>query len=86
MSARLDLIVGCNGAGENSLIEHHVQPMLPRSVFGNAGVIARARWPESPEPDSYEVATIATATRNALIESGRSFMAETEFRTNRNST
>lgn len=79
MSVRLDLIVGCNGAGKSSLIEHHVQPMLPRSVFVNADVIARARWPESPERHSYDAATIAAATRNALVESDRSFIAETVF-------
>lgn len=40
-------------------------------------MIAKARWPEAAEEHSYEAARIAAATRERLLDSGRSFIAET---------
>lgn len=79
MSPRLDLIVGCNGAGKSSLVEVILQPLLPASVLVNADLIAQSQWPDSPEQHSYEAARIAAQTRDALIDKKRSFIAETVF-------
>ena len=75
---RLDLVVGSNGAGKSTLIERHLQPLL-KAPCVNADEIARLTWPWDPEAHSYEAARIAAATREALIVSGRSFIAETVF-------
>lgn len=78
MSPRLDLVVGCNGAGKSTLVERHLQPLL-RVPFVNADEIAKQKWPEDPEGHSYEAASVAAETREALITLGRSFIAETVF-------
>ncbi len=75
----LDLVVGPNGAGKSTVVRVFIEPSTPNAVFVNADVIARERWPESPEEHSYEAAKIAGRTREALIEQGRSFIAETVF-------
>lgn len=54
-------------------------PLLPRSVFVNADEIAKQRWPAESLGHAYEAAKIAAATREALIDQGRSFIAETVF-------
>ena len=76
---RLDLVVGPNGAGKSTFVELTLQPLLPRSVFVNADLIAKQRWPEQAQEKSYEAAQIAAKTRNQLMEQGRSFIAETVF-------
>jgi len=76
---RLDLVVGSNGAGKSTFVELTLAPLLPRSVFVNADEIAKQRWPADPLNHAYEAASIAAATRDALIEQGRSFIAETVF-------
>ncbi|WP_068160417.1 zeta toxin family protein [Rhodococcus phenolicus] len=76
---RLDLIVGPNGAGKSTFVELTLAPLLPRSVFVNADVIARQRWPDRAEEMSYEAAQLAAAARDRLLEQGRSFIAETVF-------
>lgn len=76
---RLDLVIGPNGAGKSTFVQRVLVPQLPNSVFVNADVIAKQRWPADPEVHSYEAARIAAATRDALISSGRSFIAETVF-------
>jgi predicted ABC-type ATPase len=76
---RLDLVVGCNGAGKSTFVALTLGPLLPRSVFVNADEIARQRWPHDPASHSYEAARIAADTRTRLIGSGRSFIAETVF-------
>jgi len=76
---RLDLVVGPNGAGKSTFVEQRLSPLLPGSVFVNADVIAKDRWPDSAEEHSYEAARIAAAIRDALIEQGESFIAETVF-------
>lgn len=76
---RLDLVVGCNGAGKTSLITRWLLPALPGSVYVNADDIARQRWPDDAEARSYEAAQIAARTRDALITLGKPFIAETVF-------
>jgi len=76
---RIDLVVGSNGSGKSTFVELNLAPQVPGSVFVNADVIAKQRWPADPEVHSYEAARIAAATRDALISSGRSFIAETVF-------
>ncbi|MFZ2527192.1 MAG: AAA family ATPase [Rhodococcus sp. (in: high G+C Gram-positive bacteria)] len=76
---RLDLIVGPNGAGKSTFVEVTLAPLLPRSVFVNADVIARQRWPDRAEEMSYEAAQLAAAARDRLLAQGRSFIAETVF-------
>jgi len=76
---RLDLVVGPNGSGKSTFVDRHLAPLLPGSVFVNADVIAKDRWPESPEEHSYEAARIAATIRDALVAQGESFIAETVF-------
>lgn len=76
---RLDLVVGCNGAGKSTFVELTLSPLLPGSPFVNADEIAKRRWPEDPAPHSYEAALVAAETRTRLIELGESFIAETVF-------
>jgi predicted ABC-type ATPase len=44
---RLDLVVGCNGAGKSSFIELTLAPLLPGSAVVNADEIAKHRWPDT---------------------------------------
>ena len=76
---RLDLVVGPNGAGKSTFVELTLGPLLPRSPFVNADVIARQRWPDDPVGHSYDAALVAADTRDRLITIGRSFIAETVF-------
>jgi predicted ABC-type ATPase len=76
---RLDVVVGSNGAGKSTFVELNLVPQLPGSVFVNADLIAKERWPSDSAAHSYEAARVAAATRDALISSGRSFIAETVF-------
>ena len=78
MSPRLDLVVGSNGAGKSTLVDRHLQPLL-RAPFVNADDIATQQWPADPEAHSYEAARVAADTRDVLIASGESFIAETVF-------
>lgn len=76
---RLDLVIGPNGAGKSTFVERTLSPRLPGSVFVNADLIAKRRWPDDPLNHSYDAAQIAAKTRDALIAQGRSFIAETVF-------
>ncbi len=77
---RLDLVVGSNGAGKTTLVRKVILPNAPAgTTFVNADEIARQRWPEDPEGRSYEAAEVAAATRHALIQARRPFVAETVF-------
>ena len=76
---RLDLVVGCNGAGKSTFIELTLAPLLPGSPVVNADEIARHRWPGAAVEHAYEAARIAADTRAKLIELGESFIAETVF-------
>lgn len=77
--SQVELVVGPNGAGKSTFVELVLQPRALQLPFVNADVIAKARWPDSAEAHSYEAARIAAATRERLLESGRSFIAETVF-------
>jgi predicted ABC-type ATPase len=76
---RLDLVVGCNGAGKSSFVEFTLAPLLPQSVFVNADEIAEQRWPDDPAGHAYDAARVAAQTRAKLIELRQSFIAETVF-------
>ena len=76
---RLDLVIGPDGAGKSTFVALTLAPLLPGSAFVNADEIARQRWPDDPAANSYAAAGIAADTRAALIEAGRSFIAETVF-------
>ncbi len=76
---RLDLVVGCNGAGKSTFVELTLSRLLPNSPFVNADEIAKRRWPEDPAGRSYDAALVAAETRAKLIEHGSSFIAETVF-------
>lgn len=77
---RLDLVVGPNGAGKTTFTRKILIPSLPAGTsFVNADEIARTRWPDDPEGQSYEAAQVARATREALIKAQRPFVAETVF-------
>jgi predicted ABC-type ATPase len=76
---RLDLVIGPNGAGKSTFVAFTLAPLLPGSPFVNVDEIARQRWPGDAEHHSYQAAGIAAATRSALIDAGRSFIAETVF-------
>lgn len=73
------MVVGPNGAGKSTFVALTLAPLLAGSVFVNADEIARRRWPSSAVEHSYDAARIAGETRLALIEQGRSFIAETVF-------
>lgn len=76
---RLDLVVGCNGAGKSTFVALTLAPLLPASPFVNADEIAKQRWPANPATHSYEAADIAAKTRSHLLALGKSFIAETVF-------
>lgn len=76
---RLDLVIGPNGAGKSTFVAHTLAPLLRGSVFVNADEIAKRHWPEDPVSHSYDAAHVAAATRDKLIASRRSFIAETVF-------
>jgi predicted ABC-type ATPase len=76
---RLDLVVGCNGAGKSTFIELTLAALLPGSPVVNADEIAKHRWPGAALEHAYEAARIAADTRAKLIELGESFIAETVF-------
>ena len=76
---RLDLVVGPNSAGKSTFVEQRLAPLLPNNVFVNADVIAKDRWPDAAEEHSYEAARIVATIRDALVEEGESFTAETVF-------
>lgn len=76
---RLDLVVGCNGAGKSTFVELTLAPLLPGSVVVNADEIAKQRWPDDAAGHAYEAARIAARTRALLIKQGVSFIAETVF-------
>jgi predicted ABC-type ATPase len=72
-------VVGPNGAGKSTFVRLTLAPVLPRSSFVNADLIAEQRWPDDPESHSYEAARVAAATREALIARREPFIAETVF-------
>lgn len=77
--SRLDLVAGPNGAGKSTFAQEILAERLPGTLFVNANLIAFRRWPGDPEGHAYDAAKIAEATRSALIENGKQFIAETVF-------
>ena len=77
--SRLDLVVGPNGAGKSTFVREILTPQRPDALFVNADVIAAQRWPDDPQSHAYNAAKVAGATRSALIQEGREFIAETVF-------
>jgi predicted ABC-type ATPase len=75
----LELVVGSNGAGKTTFVDRTLMRRSPDSIFVNADVIAKQRWPHDPEGQSYEAARIAEQTRSELIARGTPFIAETVF-------
>jgi predicted ABC-type ATPase len=75
--SRLDLVVGPNGAGKSTFVEFVLADARPGAPFVNADVIAAERWPEDPLSHAYNAAQAAEAARDALLERGESFIAET---------
>jgi predicted ABC-type ATPase len=77
---RLDLVVGPNGAGKSTFVARTLSRALPRGVpFVNADLIARERWPGHEQEHAYDAADVAARTREALVEGGHTFIAETVF-------
>lgn len=78
--SRLDLVVGPNGAGKSTFVAKILRPVLPPGTpFVNADEIAKARFPGQEMERSREAATVAAATREALLSRGLPFIAETVF-------
>lgn len=75
--SRLDLVVGPNGAGKSTFVEFVLARVRPGVTFVNADVIAADRWPSDPVAHGHEAAKAAERSRDALIERGESFVAET---------
>ena len=73
------MTVGPNGSGKTSFVTEFLAPVLPRWPYVNADEIAKARWPADPAAHAYDAARVAAETREHLIASGRSFIAETVF-------
>jgi predicted ABC-type ATPase len=75
--SRLDLVVGPNGAGKSTFVEFVLADARPGVPFVNADVIAAERWPDDQLSHAYEAAEAADTAREALIDRGESFIAET---------
>lgn len=77
--SRLDLVAGPNGAGKSTFVGEILAHYRPGVLLVNADLIAAEHWPEDPQGHAYDAAKIAEATRSALIQDGREFIAETVF-------
>lgn len=75
--SRLDLVVGPNGTGKSTFVEFVLAERRPGVLFVNADVIAAERWPEDPMSHGHDAARIAAEIRDALVERGEPFIAET---------
>jgi predicted ABC-type ATPase len=75
--SRLDLVVGPNGAGKSTFVELVLAAIRPGTAFVNADVIAAQRWPDDPLAHGHDAARAAEEIRDALLERGEPFMAET---------
>lgn len=77
--SRLDLVAGPNGAGKSTFVKEILAPQRPAALLVNADLIAAERWPDDPQSHAYDAARVAEATRSALINDGKEFIAETVF-------
>ncbi len=75
--SRLDLIVGPNGAGKSTFVEFVLAANRPGVAFVNADVIAAQRWPDDPMAHGHDAALAAAEIRDALLDRGEPFIAET---------
>ncbi len=70
------LIIGPNGAGKSTYYETRIRPRF-QADFVNADNIQRIELPGSGMEAAYEAARRAEGRRQALLQAGRSFAAET---------
>ncbi|HSL56717.1 MAG TPA: AAA family ATPase, partial [Acidimicrobiales bacterium] len=75
--SRLDLVVGPNGAGKSTFVELVLADVRPGTTFVNADVIAAQRWPDDPVGHGHDAARAAAQIRDAVLERGDPFIAET---------
>ena len=73
------MVIGPNGSGKTTFVTEFLALELSGYVYVNADEIAKARWPGDSDAHAYEAAQVAAETREHLIASGRSFIAETVF-------
>lgn len=73
----LIVVAGPNGAGKTLFAGRFAAES--RLEFVNADLIAAERWPGEAESRAYEAAAVAAGRRSELIDTGRSFVAETVF-------
>lgn len=76
---RLDLVVGSNGAGKSTFVDHVLLPCLPHKAFVNADEIAKVYWPGDEHEKSKVAARLAEVVRTAFLEMEEPFIAETVF-------
>jgi predicted ABC-type ATPase len=73
----LNIIVGGNGSGKSTFYYRFLAKCsLP---FLNADELAKEKWPDDPEPHSYEAAKKIKEKRRLFLASGQSFCFETVF-------
>ena len=75
--SRIDLVVGPNGAGTSTFVEFVLARVRPGTPFVNADLIAAERWPDDPMAHGHDAGRAAASIRDALIDAGESFIAET---------
>ena len=76
--AVLHLLAGPNGAGKTTLVRRIIGP-ITHLPFVNADELAARHWPGSELEHGHDASRLARETRQHLLESGRSFVAETVF-------
>jgi predicted ABC-type ATPase len=75
--SRIDLVVGPNGAGKSTFVEFVLARVRPGTPFVNADLIAAERWPDDPMGHGHDAGRAAASIRDAFIDAGESFIAET---------
>ncbi|MFT3663323.1 MAG: AAA family ATPase [Gordonia sp. (in: high G+C Gram-positive bacteria)] len=73
---RIDLVIGCHGAGKSTLIDTVLRPERPGVPVIDPDRIARRKWGDDAPHRSYEAKQIADLTRSAHIDVGREFIGE----------
>ena len=74
----MHLVVGPNGSGKTTFFDHVLGPATHLPLI-NADRIAQQHWPGDEERHGHEAAALAERARDAAIDAGRSFVAETVF-------
>jgi predicted ABC-type ATPase len=75
----LHLIAGVNGAGKTSFYDQQLRAMTPGAEYVCADEIAQDRWPGREDEHVEEAVRLAEKRRRELLESRKSFVAETVF-------